>query len=174
MEVLHNTFTDSNLFDEFWNLYQISFPEYEQRSIESQKSLTNAENYTLLSFAEQETYVGLLTYWDFEEFCYLEHFAINPGLRGKGYGSKIIQYFLKNDSNKLILEIDPIEDDISKKRCRFYERLGFKQNSFDFINPGYKGKKHPHQLTLMSSPEILTEEEYILFTDTLNNIILKY
>lgn len=174
MQVIRDTFANPQIYNMFWDLYQASFPDYEQRSHKSQKSLQKADKFTLLSFCEGKQYIGFLAYWNLNQFCYLEHFAISPNLRGKGYGSEIINHFSKIDGKKLLLEIDPVADNISRKRCEFYEKLGFKSNDFDFINPGYKGKEKPHRLTLMSKPTKLSHNEYANFCRSLRNDVLVY
>ncbi len=174
MQVRNDTFSDPDLFNAFWGLYKSSFPEYEQRSYKSQKSLEKISEYSLLSFVDEKSYLGFLACWHLSGFYYIEHVSINPDFRGKGYGSIIFNYIKEKLEGKIVLEIDPVIDDISTKRFSFYSRLGFKENQFNFINPGYKDKATPHRLTLLSTPGILSEEEYLLFCNLLVNKVLIY
>ncbi|WP_368087125.1 MULTISPECIES: GNAT family N-acetyltransferase [unclassified Paenibacillus] len=52
-------------------------------------------------------------YWSTERFSYIEHFAINPNMRGNNLGSRCLQEFIEAHGN-VILEIDPPKDPISK------------------------------------------------------------
>lgn len=59
--------------------------------------------------------------WETEDFCYLEHFAVQPSLRGHGTGSTLLRQLLQREK-PLILEIELPEDEITCRRKHFYER----------------------------------------------------
>jgi ribosomal protein S18 acetylase RimI-like enzyme len=162
-------------FEKFWELYQSSFPEYEQRSLKSQLKLAEVSEYKMLTCVSAQNILGFLAYWEFENFLYLEHLAIDDKYRGNGLGSELMRHFMKlGDNLKIILEIDPVEDALSERREMFYHRLGFKTNNYDFINPGYIGKAKPHKLILLSKPDLLDLLEYQSFVQLLYSRVLKY
>ena len=68
----------------------------------------------------------------------VEHFAINARLRGKGYGSKLLDYFVRSLDKIVLLEIDPITDNISEARLRFYQRCRFHENPHPHKHPVYR------------------------------------
>lgn len=84
-----------NINDENWNkiweIYEESFPKHELRNIKEQKEAMNDDEFFCVYVKEEETVVGIIFYWELEQFRYIEHFAVNPNLRGGGYGSKILE-----------------------------------------------------------------------------------
>ena len=143
-----------NINDENWNkiweIYEESFPKHELRNIKEQKEAMNDD---------EETVVGIIFYWELEQFRYIEHFAVNPNLRGGGYGSKILEKIC-NDDKITILEIDPVVDEISERRLVFYERLGFKMNKFNHLHPPYKKGDKGHKLKVLSYERIISENQF--------------
>lgn len=59
--------------------------------------------------------MGLLLYWEAEDFRYVEHFCVRPELRGRRYGAKALEE-LGRDGKTVVLEIDPPVDDIARRR----------------------------------------------------------
>ena len=95
--------------------------------------------------------LGLLTTWHFEEFIYIEHFAIDPNLRSQGYGTEAIKAFIKEQGKPIILEAEPPTDDITRRRIRFYERSGLTLYDFPYIQPAYTPTSNPVELRLMGT-----------------------
>ena len=73
----------------------------------------------------------------------------------------------------LILEIDPPVDDISIRRKGFYERCGFVENLYSHTHPPYHVGNHGHDFVIMSSPKMLTPNEYDVFFSFLENTVMK-
>ena len=109
-------------------------------------------------------------YWEANNFFYIEHFCILPEMRNKCYGQRALT-LLKG--KKLILEIDPPNDEISIRRKGFYERCGLRQNPYLHIHPPYHREDNGHRLVIMSSQRKLTAEEYSQFNDFLQNTVMK-
>lgn len=78
-----------------------------------------SERYRLICHEENNVLVGFISYWNFDNFIYIEHFAVNKDLRGRGYGFKIMEEFKSATDKILILEIDKITDAQSAARLRF-------------------------------------------------------
>ena len=100
----------------FRDLYMISFPVFEQRTDEQQDDAFSCLNYHLNAYAEDGCFIGFISYWEFSDYIYIEHFAINQSLRGKGHGYRILQRFISEASKMVLLEIDPITDEVSEAR----------------------------------------------------------
>ena len=94
--------------------------------------------------------LGLLTTWHFEEFIYIEHFAIDPSLRSQGYGSEALKAFIKEQCKPIILEAEPPTDELSIRRIHFYERSGFVLHDYPYMQPAYTEDSHSVELRLMS------------------------
>ncbi|KJU72657.1 GNAT family N-acetyltransferase [Clostridium baratii] len=166
-----------NINDENWNkiwrIYEESFPKHELRNIKEQKEAMNDDEFFCVYAKEEETVVGIIFYWEWEQFRYIEHFAVNPNLRGGGYGSKILEEIC-NDDKITILEIDPVVDEISERRLVFYERLGFKMNKFNHLHPPYKNGDKGHKLKVLSYKCIISENQFSDFKNFLENHVMKY
>lgn len=61
----------------------------------------------------------MLVSWQREAFVYLEYFAVDASLRGQGAGQRILEELRDAFPHKVILEIDPPEDGISRRRLGF-------------------------------------------------------
>ncbi len=71
----------------------------------------------IIGYCSEGSFIGFISFWEFKDYLYIEHFAINNEIRGKGYGSTILNKFIKSTPKTILLEIDPIIDDISNARC---------------------------------------------------------
>ena len=63
-------------------LYEEAFPIEERRDT-SEWLLQNEQNplFNILCIKQDQTFQGILSYWTFESFHYIEHFAISPQQR---------------------------------------------------------------------------------------------
>lgn len=161
------------LFKDAMKIYNNSFPIFEQRTLENQMEALKNPDYYCTVICDKNKLVGLLFYWQWNIYQYVEHLAIAEDLRGQNYGSRILKEFCK--INKLIiLEIDPPIDDISLKRLNFYAKLGFKMQSFEHVHPPYRKDFEGHKLKVLSYNTDLNLKEYNDFNDFLCNTIMKF
>lgn len=80
-------------------------------------------------------FCGMAYYAVGSQTVYLLYLAVNPDLRGQGYGTQILQHLqVKFPDKQLTLDIEPVTK-IAKnysqrvRRLHFYERNGFHQTS---------------------------------------------
>jgi hypothetical protein len=57
----------------------------------------------------------------------------------------------------MLLEVEPGEDEISRRRILFYERLGMKLCPFDYKQPPYRKNEKPFPMLIMSFPHELSK-----------------
>ena len=163
----------SPYWDSLVRIYHTSFPIDEQRPIESIAHLIEHDErfvaYAIVNeneddndaaglqaisqepTAKSQYLLGLLTTWHFEEFIYIEHFAIDPDLRSRGYGAQAIKTFIKENGKPIILEAEPPTDELSTRRVGFYKRLGLTLYDFPYIQPAYTPENNPVELRLMGT-----------------------
>lgn len=123
---------------------------------ESQIKILQDNEYKFNIICDSDQWLGIICFWEFNQFIYIEHFAINAQLRNKQYGQRTLQLLRKEYADKkLILEIDPLVDDIAKRRKAFYERCGFVANTFKHIHLPYRPGFAGHELIVMSSPSFI-------------------
>ena len=72
----------------------------------------------------------------------------------------------------MILEAEAPETEQQIKRIRFYSRLGFKMNPFDYAQPSYHGAESV-PLKILSYPAHLSEEEFADFLTLTRKIVYK-
>ena len=101
--------------------------------------------------ANSQKLLGLLTTWEFDDFIYIEHFAIDPSLRSQGYGSEALKAFIHEHGKPIVLEAEPPTDALSIRRIKFYERIGLTLYDFPYMQPAYTEDSHPVELRLMGT-----------------------
>lgn len=176
MEFIKISPSESKLWEQVWRLYTDSFPEWERRRISSHDRASEDDDFHTYIALDNGNFIGLVFYWKYASYIFIEHLAVAPQLRGKNIGSKIITALIEeHPQHTILLEIDPPADDISKRRLRFYERLGFVINDFEHIHPSFsRNNGKEHELRIMSYPDRLTQEEFDRFRDYMYDRIMKY
>lgn len=161
-------------FEQVWHLYETSFPGYELRTKPDHiRAMEQAEDYHVELVMQEDQLVGFVMYWQTQDYLYLEHFALLPSMRNKGYGSQVLE-LLKQKGQRIILEIDPPEDEISQRRRGFYQRCGFVVNPYDYIHIPYRKEDVGHPLVLMTWPEGINQTQYQEFYDFMRYHVAQY
>ena len=141
-------------FINYFNKMCNDFPYEERRDCEKQKRLLSNENYNWYIVKDETGECAYLTYWEYDDFVFVEHFAIEKNKRGKGHGSLVLQEFIKSIDKKIILEVELPTDEYKIKRINFYRRVGFAYNDAKYRQPSYHGENSV-PLSLMSYPNKL-------------------
>ncbi len=165
------TTVGNEMFLKAMELYKISFPYHEQRTAASQTKIMGHSEYQFNLVYDGDDFVGILLCWESECFIYIEHFCVDPEKRNKQYGQRALA-LLEQRKKTVILEIDPPIDEVSIHRKGFYERAGFRINSFPHIHPPYHKAHRGHRLVVMSCPGPLSETEYGSFNLYLKNTVM--
>lgn len=152
-------------------LYDISFPDHEKRSIRGRESLLPLEQFYLYKIVDNNQFVGFIGGWLIETFFYIEHFAIAQHIRGAGYGQKSLSALCQLYP-RIVLEIDPLVDEVARKRLHFYEKNGFIKNDYSHHHPSYNDKYTPHKLEILSLHSPFTQDEYQTFNQFLVNTVM--
>lgn len=147
-------------FDFFWKTYEESFPADERRSREQQIALSEVENYVIREIQSDDEIVGFITYWEFETFTFVEHFALAQGARGKGFGSDYLSHFLSTCDKRIVLEVEPPKEDLQKRRVIFYERLGFHLTPYTHVQTPFVQGRNGVLLQLMTYPSAISDTEF--------------
>ncbi len=143
-------------FDRIFSEMEKSFIPDEIRTKEDAFKILSKKEYIIYIFEENGEDVGFITVWELEDFAFAEHFVIFEKYRNSGYGSKGMKLLQENYSN-IILEVEHPETPLKARRIGFYERLGFKQNDYPYLQPSYKKDGNPVPLILMSYPKELVD-----------------
>ena len=159
------------MYDTAMKLYRISFPPHEQREPDSQQSILRDAAYHFSLAYDEAVFVGLVLYWETDDFIYVEHFCILPEMRSRRYGQRILEK-LSEQGKVIILEIDPPVDEISVRRKGFYECCGFAENPYHHVHPPYHRGNSGHELVVMSSLRQISSAEYENYNQYLNGRVM--
>ncbi|GAB1534598.1 hypothetical protein ADMFC3_02290 [Geovibrio sp. ADMFC3] len=137
-------------FPAAYELMKNSFHPAEIRSYEKALEILDNPEYSLYTAGEGK-FDGILGVWNFEEFIFMEHLAVQPHTRGTGLGTSMMKEFLASCTKPAILEVEDEDSDIAKRRIGLYERLGFFLTDFGYIQPVMqKGETARIPLKIMS------------------------
>lgn len=147
-------------FDAVYKKMESAFPYEERRDSDGQRENFQNSHFNFFEIIDGDTPVGLISPWVFESFVFVEHLAIDSDKRSGGYGSKAIQLLKETYKKPIILEVEPPTDEQKIKRIRFYERLGFNMNGYDYFQPSFHGTDETVPLKLLSYPSPLSQGEF--------------
>jgi len=136
--------THVEYYDFVESLLTSAFPKEEHRELDLQREHTdnNTFFYNNIIFHNNSP-IGFITYWDFDDFYYIEHFAIAPDHRNRGYGRKVLKHIDEKLSRPIVLEVEVPVTEMNIRRISFYERLGYKLWEKQYQQPPYrKGGKY--------------------------------
>ena len=142
-------------------LMQTAFPQQERRNADLQREYTdNKPHFHTHIILNANLPIGLITIWDLESFHYIEHFAIHENYRNKGYGQKIMEFIINEIKGMIVLEAEEPSDDITYRRIRFYQRLGFVLHDVPYQQPPYRNGDEWFPMKLMTLREKNFSLEY--------------
>lgn len=150
------------LFNRAIELYKSAFPKEERRDDLEQERVLKKEDYHFNLIMDDGVFIGVMLYWETEDFVFLEHFTTLPELRGKGFGKTALE-LLKKKNKIILLEIEPLVNELTKRRYDFYKRNGFLMNPYYHIQAKYHLGDEDLELKVLSYPKILTAEQYQSF-----------
>jgi len=108
-------------------------------------------------------YAGFISYWQFDTFAYIEHFAVNPAARGGGIGACALREFRAMSGLPVVLEVErPGSNDMADRRIAFYRRNGFHTiDSYDYMDPRNRDFVKRMGVDRVIYPEFLAAGEII-------------
>lgn len=157
-------------FQSLYRLLETSFPPTERRTKEGQKALFDTEPaYKVFGLKNKATNSvdAFLAVWELENILFLEHFAVDPTLRGKGLGSRLLCELAGITDKPLCLEVEPPENDLAKRRIEFYRRNGFFLNEYPYIQPSLAKGQPPIPLLIMTYGKAVDQSTFEKIRDEL-------
>ena len=127
---------DKNIYRDFSALYKEAFPKEERAPLCFLKAKAKKKVSDCFGIYDEDTFVGLLN------LIYHKDFAVRGDLRGKGYGSQILDALKeKFPARRLILTIEdpdaPCENrEQRQKRKAFYQKNCFAACGYPMIEKG--------------------------------------
>lgn len=164
---------DNNYFDQVFNILEESFPTDEYRPYEEQKSLLANPYYRIYVYKPQEEVAAFFSVWQFEDFAFVEHFAVKEKYRSGGIGSTLLQALIQKLGMPICLEVELPEEEMAKRRIGFYERNRMVFNEYAYMQPAISKGKQAIPLALMTYPSNISKEEFNHYKTTLYTEVYK-
>lgn len=171
------------LFNKCWELYNLAFPEIERRPLDYQLEAIKMEAFNFEAILDDNSsllddnlinnnhicnsFIGFISWWEFDDLIYIEHFAVDNSLRGGGFGKKILNNFMQEQTKPILLEVEHPHNSIQRRRINFYEREGFILNHYSYKQPPYNGQDGEFlELLTMTYPTAISQNELNNFVAT--------
>lgn len=155
------TTADTALYSFMENLMTASFPSEEYRSLDELRRYTDLKNHFHNNIIfHNDTPVGLITYWDFGHFYYVEHFAIDPTQRNGGHGKNVLSHLGQLLKYPIILEVEEPTEEMAQRRINFYQRHGFTLWEKPYQQPPYKSGDGYLPMLLMAYGDLNCEKDF--------------
>lgn len=149
-----------NDFDALFSLMEKSFPADEYRDRAAQKALFDNPLYAVYGLKDGAAVKAFIATWQFSDFAFVEHFAVDPSCRNNGIGKKMLNDLIKHLGKPVCLEVEPPTSDITRRRIGFYERNGFFLNTYPYEQPPLSRGKKALRLHVMTSGAAADERRF--------------
>ena len=155
-------------FDAVYHLMEQSFPRDEYRPYERQRAVLDDPAYRIhVLRGENGGIAAFITLWSLGDVAFVEHFAVEPSLRGGGIGSRLLSEIKGLYPGMICLEVELPETDMARRRIGFYERNGFVLNHYPYEQPAYDEQRAGVPLLIMTTPRAIDEKEFARMRDAL-------
>jgi ribosomal protein S18 acetylase RimI-like enzyme len=124
-------------FEQLFDIMVQSFPSAEYRKKEKQYAILDDTDYSITVHKEESIIQAFIAVWNLGNFIFAEHLAVSPKNRNSGIGSAFMREYLSQSKLPIVLEVEDIQDEISKRRIGFYERLGFVLSDIRYNQPNF-------------------------------------
>lgn len=162
-------------FNKIYELMKMSFPSDEYRIYEEQKALLNNPAYCVYGlYNEFQDIKAFIAVWEFNNFSFIEHFAVNPENRNEGTGTYLLSEVIKLIPKPVCLEVEPPETEIALRRIGFYERNNFFLNDYPYMQPPMSKGKKAIPLLIMTFGRKIDEDTFKYIKSTLYAKVYKY
>ena len=157
-------------FAHFIELYDAAFPEYQRRNDIDVAAVFRQPAYRLDAWLADGEFAAFMSWWNFPDIRYVEHLAVAPDKRSLGIGKKLLQAWLPTAETLVALEIDPVVDELTRRRLAFYQRVGFAENP-DIMHgvPSLLEREYITPGELLTWPRAITRPEYDRFQAALQD-----
>ncbi len=137
-----NSKEDKRIYGDFDRLYAEAFPKEEQLPLSFLKRKAKSGVEDCFGLYEEGNFIGLLCCAYDRDIVFVFYFAISQSVRGKGYGTRVLEELKQRFPGKRLLLTIEILDENSpnneqrKKRRAFYLRCGFRSCCYRVIERG--------------------------------------
>ena len=161
--------TDSGVFDQIYALMETSFPLEEYRPYPEQKALLSRPAYGLYAARDDRegNLLGFAAVWEWENFAFIEHIAVNPDYRNGGLGGKLLDQVVALLEKPVCLEVEPPDGGMASRRIGFYQRHDFFLNPYPYTQPAISEGRSPIPLLIMPHCREISGGEFLTIRNRL-------
>lgn len=140
----------------FLELYIKAFPSEERRAEWINENdvadfMSKHKQMNIIIIRSGKEFVGFMSYWNFQDIIYVEHFAILEKYRGNKIGTRMLNYVKEQICNKIILEVELPTNIESEHRIAFYKKNGFHLwDNIEYFQPPYSSGQKSMPMILMT------------------------
>lgn len=161
-----------NQTDKFYGeamaMYERNFAFCERRDADEQCRVMQNDDYHFEIALQNGELCGFALYWEAPDFIFLEHLCVAENKRNQRLGHSILDY-LKTKNKIIYLEIEPIVDEITAKRQKFYENNRFVLNDYHHVQVKLHLGDDDLVLLVMTLGRTISRQEYDDFYDYMVN-----
>ena len=123
-------------------LYAQAFPKEERLPWWVLRLSTLVPDVALTAYYDGANFCGFTHTTSTDKVLFLMFFAVQSDLRGKGYGSAILDYLKRQNPGKaIVLNVEPLDPTVSNaqervNRMLFYRKNGFYDTGYDITEVG--------------------------------------
>ena len=155
------TTSNEKLYAYAEHLLTTSFPLEEYRPLNQWKICTDKQplfyNNVILS---DQTPIGIITFWKFSNFYYVEHFAIDEKLRNQGYGQRVLRILEKDYTKPIILEVEMPTNATAQRRIKFYQNFHFVAWEKEYVQPPYRPNETALPMIIMCRGNLSSHQDF--------------
>lgn len=152
--------------EQVFDIMQGAFSKNEFRPYSEQENLLANNKYKIITNINVNGKIsGFLSFWDLKGVRFIEHIAVKNDMRGMGIGSKLVNKYLFKNPGCTVLEVEVPDNEIKKRRIRFYERLGFHLNLYFYSQPSFIAGQPDIPMYIMSHPGKLNFKDFVHIRD---------
>ena len=118
-------------YREIERIYKSSFPEDQRLPFEEFQKLLVGADTSFLAFYDEDKLAGFTHLFHFEDYTIISYLAVNPAVRSKGLGSRILQELRDYlPGRTMIAEVEGPDQAAANqeqrlRRLHFYDKNGF-------------------------------------------------
>lgn len=147
-------------FEDVFRLMALSFPENEYRTREDQRALLDDPDYRLYGLRGEAGVSALCAVWALSDRLFIEHLAVDPSQRNGGVGGRFLDDVIAACKMPAVLEVEPPETEMARRRIGFYQRHGFFLNDYEYYQPPMRAGQEKLPLLLMTTGAPLNRGEF--------------
>lgn len=134
---------DKNIYRDFSALYKEAFPKEERAPLFFLKAKAKKKVSDCFGIYDEDTFVGLLNLIYHKDIVFVFYFAVRGDLRGKGYGSQILDALKeKFPARRLILTIEDPDAPCENREQRQKRKAFYQKNCFAACGLSDDRKRH--------------------------------